>query len=124
MNPKRRREIRKAESGPWDPLRPAVAADTGRHEMELAGETFQWWKNNLYTVLLRLIGQPLPNWPPMVHLSIRRNDRRPVTDWRDVQRIKNDLCGPECEGAQLFPAESRLVDTSNQFHLYVLATPG
>jgi hypothetical protein len=43
--------------------------------------------------------------------------------WRDLQRIKNDLVGPECEAVQLFPAESRLVDTSNQYHLYVCNDP-
>jgi hypothetical protein len=51
-------------------------------------------------------------------LTIRREDRRPVTDWRDVQWIKNQLLGPEIEAVQVFPAESRLVDTSNQFYLY------
>jgi len=32
----------------------------------------------------------------VTHLSIRRNDRKPVRDWRELQRIKNELCGPEC----------------------------
>lgn len=53
-----------------------------------------------------------------VHLSIKRRDRQPVTDWRDIQWIKNQLVGPEVEAVQLFPAESRLVDTSNQFHIF------
>lgn len=57
-------------------------------------------------------------------LTIRREDRRPVTDWRDVQWIKNQLLGPEVEAVQLFPAESRLVDTSNQFYLYAAKQPG
>jgi hypothetical protein len=51
-------------------------------------------------------------------LAIRREDRRPIFDWRDVQWIKNQLLGPEVEAVQLFPAESRLVDTSNQYYLY------
>lgn len=54
----------------------------------------------------------------LVCLSIRREDRKPIFDWRDVQRIKNELIGPEEEAIQLFPAESRLVDTSNQFWLW------
>ena len=40
-------------------------------------------------------------------------------DWRHFQRIKNELCGPEREAIELYPAESRLVDTNNQFHLFV-----
>lgn len=59
-------------------------------------------------------------WPPMTHLSIKTHDRSPIRDWRDLQRIKNELCGPEREGIELFPAESRLVDTANQFHLFVM----
>lgn len=60
-------------------------------------------------------------WPAMFWLSIRRNDRSPIRNWRDLQRIKNEIVGPENEGVELYPAESRLADTSNQYHLFVLA---
>lgn len=53
------------------------------------------------------------------HLSIKRIDKEPIMDWRDLQAIKSQLCGPEAEALQLFPAESRVVDTSNQYHLFV-----
>src|SRR5262245_60103678 len=53
------------------------------------------------------------------HLSIKRVDRQPIMDWRDLQAIKTALCGAEAEGIQLFTAESRVVDTSNQYHLWV-----
>lgn len=59
----------------------------------------------------------------MVHLSIKRKDQQPVHDWRDLQRIKNELVGPECEGVELYPAESRCVDTANQYHLWVVDDP-
>ncbi len=55
----------------------------------------------------------------MWHLSIKRIDREPIMDWRDLQAIKTQLCGAEAEAIQLFPAESRVVDTSNQYHLWV-----
>ena len=55
-----------------------------------------------------------------VHLSIKRIDGCAVHDWRDFQRIKNELAGPEAEGVELYPAESRLVDGANQYHLYCL----
>jgi hypothetical protein len=54
----------------------------------------------------------------LVHLSIKRLDRLPTRDWRDLQRIKNQFLGEECEAFELFPAESRLVDTANQTHLW------
>lgn len=58
------------------------------------------------------------------HLSIKRIDKEPIMDWRDLQAIKTQLCGPEAEAVQLFPAESRVVDTSNQYHLWVLMKLG
>jgi hypothetical protein len=77
----------------------------------LAGET---WMNDLYVV----IAKSLPHGA--THLSIRRVDRKPCRDWRHFQEIKNQLCGKEREGLELYPAESRLVDTANQYHLWVM----
>lgn len=62
-------------------------------------------------------------WPDMIHLSIRRLDRKPIRDWRDLQQIKNLLVGAQHEGIEVFPAEERLVDTSNQYHLFVFKDP-
>jgi hypothetical protein len=53
-------------------------------------------------------------------LSIRRRDWAAIRDWRDLQAIKNQICGPECEAAELYPAESSVLDTLNWFHLWVL----
>lgn len=75
--------------------------------------------NNLYQVILREFefneAGDKYQW-----LVIRRRDSEPAHDWRHFQRIKNDLCGPECEGVEIYPAESRLVDESNQYHLFVM----
>ena len=70
-------------------------------------------KNNLYQVSVRSIS---PDW---VSLSIKRIDRKPIHDWRDLQEVKNKLIGPECEGFELYPSESRKVDTANQYFLFV-----
>lgn len=80
------------------------------------------WTNDLYTVLLRTMEGGPADAPPLLWLSIRRNDRKPARDWRHLQRIKNELVGPECEGMEMFPAESRLVDESNQTHLWVMGS--
>lgn len=75
------------------------------------------WQNELYEVWVRNI-----RWmdsAPMVWLSIKRRDKQPIRAWRHMQRIKNELVGPECEGFELFPAESRLADSANQYHLFV-----
>ena len=58
------------------------------------------------------------------HLSIKRLDKESLHDWRDLQTIKNMLIGEEAEAIELYPAESRLVDTANQYHLWYLHPDG
>ena len=74
------------------------------------------WINDVYQVAVRDTGK-------LVHLSIRRLDRQPIHDWRDFQSIKNQIVGPENEAVELYPAESRVVDTANQYHVYVVKDP-
>lgn len=81
------------------------------------------YRNDVYQVNIRRVGSPTAGWPPMVHLSIKRIDRQPLHDWRELQEIKNRLIGRENEGVEIYPAESRRVDTSNQYHLWVLSNP-
>ena len=59
----------------------------------------------------------------VIHLSVKTHDKEPIRDWRDMQRIKNELVGEEHEAVELYPAESRLVDTANQYHMWVLEKP-
>jgi hypothetical protein len=82
--------------------------------------TEQVWGNEKYIVHVRRdIETGFFKGGEMTHLSIRRNDRRAMTDWRDFQWIKNDIVGEQNEGIEIFPAENRLVDGANQFHLWV-----
>ena len=63
---------------------------------------------------------PAHNFPfALTHLSIKRRDKQSIHDWRDLQQIKNALCGPEREAFEIYPAESRKVDSANQYHLWV-----
>jgi hypothetical protein len=94
----------------WTPLVPATVSHE-LYSLDLDGEAFI---NDTYTVFRRRLSQGV------VHLSIRRNDREACHDWRDFQRIKNELTGPEWEAVELYPAESRLVDSANQYHLWAV----
>lgn len=58
--------------------------------------------------------------PAMLHISYHRRDRKPARDWRHTQSIKNDIVGDEQEMVEMYPAESRLVDTANEYHLWGL----
>jgi hypothetical protein len=73
----------------------------------------EFWINDKYQVVKHVQGN-------MVWLSIRRLDRETIHDWRELQAIKNELVGPEFEAVELYPAESRLVDGANQYHLWAV----
>lgn len=59
-------------------------------------------------------------WPRVVHLSFKHNANIAITDFRDMQLIKNELVGPSSFAVQIFPPEEQLVDTANQYHLWIL----
>lgn len=122
MNRRARRAAAKGQkpTAGWTPFAESVP-DRDMPDWAFNPETDRLYVNSRYTVILCLDG-PGSTIDDAVHLSIRRNDRKPARDWRDFQRIKNELCGPEREGIELYPAESRLVDTANQYHLWVMPT--
>jgi hypothetical protein len=78
---------------------------------------FNVWRNDTYRVEVAANRGYL-------HLDISRHDGQPIVDRREFQQIKNAFAGPEHEAVQLFPSEKRLVDTANQYHLWVFAKPG
>jgi hypothetical protein len=122
--------------GRMSPFRPAVLPEMTADEAAAIGKSFgvkpaeildifrdqkqneQVFLNDIYQVNLRKIETSIGD---MIWLSIKRIDKKPVHSWRDFQEIKNRLVGPEHEGVELYPAESRRVDTANQYHLYVFA---
>ena len=74
------------------------------------------YENDLYQVGVNF-------FPPFAHLVIRRHDGRPCKEWLHFQQIKNEIIGPENEAMELFPAESRLVDSADEYHLWVHTDP-
>jgi hypothetical protein len=83
------------------------ADDTGIGTVEI-------YANNYYQCVMR------NNQPGITWLSIKRNDMTPIHNWNHLLQIKNDVCGEEREGIELYPAMSRIVDVANQYHLWVL----
>ena len=122
------------KSQPWVPLQKAVVKPVSalqvREAMEhlgldeaeardilARGNSGEVWINNIYQVAVH-------RQKGMTHLNIRRRDGGPIfRDWRHFQAIKNQLVGEECEGIELYPAESRKVDTSNKYHIWVVNDP-
>ncbi len=109
----------------WTPLQRAVRlplreevsklAESNPAAAAFAERGSEMWKNDRYTVI---VYRHADGWVQC--LSIRRNDRGAVRDWRHMQKIKSEIAGAETEGFQIFPAESRLVDSANQTWLFCL----
>jgi len=76
----------------------------------------QVYENDLYHVDVNYA-------PPFAHLAIRRHDGKPCKEWLHFQQIKNEIIGPENEAMEIFPAESRLVDSADEYHLWVHTDP-
>lgn len=80
-------------------------------------EIREGWGNNLYAVLIRPFVDE--NGDEVIHLAIRTlSSLEPP--WRDLQRIKNEICGPEGTAVQVMPPESELVDEADMYHMWVL----
>src|SRR5262245_4281241 len=100
---------------PWTPFVEMQVPTTG---LGAAHDPDRIYRNSRYQVSVWY--EENDQMGKYIHLSIKDIDKTARHDFRDYQRIKNELCGPETEGIELYPAESRLVDTCNQFHMYVL----
>jgi hypothetical protein len=77
---------------------------------------YRFFTNDLYQVQVA----PTGDNGDFLHINIRRLDGSMFKDWRHFQQIKNEVAGPEREALEIYPAESRKVDTSNKWHLWVL----
>jgi hypothetical protein len=113
----------KIERAKWTPFVEATEIRLPDGTLLPVPTDYTIYRNSRYTVFVRKVKATAPGWPDAAWLSIKRNDRDVCRDWRDFQRIKTELIGPDYEGVELYPAESRLVDGANQYHLWVPLDP-
>ena len=87
--------------------------DVAEH-LARASET---WLNNHYIVTV----YRFPEGPRDVQcMSIRSIARDASHDWRDFQRVKNEIAGEDVEGFEIYPAKKRTVDQANQYWVWCL----
>ena len=96
------------------------ATDETRPYLDKAMDNVHVFANNAYVCLVRSVPTKLGDLEFIYELCIRRVDRHPIRDWRDLQQIKNEIFGELAEAVELYPSEARLVDHSNVSYLYVL----
>ena len=78
------------------------------------------WANDIYDVTVRRYDKDpvFGTDGGMIQIGISAHDGTARHDWREMQWIKNQIAGEECEAFELFPAESRLLDPSNYYTLW------
>ena len=80
---------------------------------------FTVWHNNAYAVA---VYDPAYDGAP-TQITVQRFDEQPARDLRHLQQIKDEVCGPEYEAVEIFPAQARVVDFTNTTHLWVFKEP-
>lgn len=58
----------------------------------------------------------------MTHLAIASlSGERPT--WWEMQRIKDELAGPDAMAVEVYPPAAEVVDEADMFHIWVLPQP-
>lgn len=109
------RRLARQPFGPWEMRVPPQGSRVPMPNVE------RWrpecFLNNRYSVQISDIAT---DWGLVAHLWIRRHDGDMARSWADLQRIKNELVGPDRVAVEVFPAETDLVDQANMAHLWCL----
>lgn len=95
--------------GQWDtiPLEPGQGGDGW------AGQCHQVRRNRVFAVLVRLDASGV------VHLGVSSlSGIRP--SWPEMQRIKDEIAGPDATAIEVYPPKAEVVDEADMFHIWVL----
>ncbi len=74
------------------------------------------YRNEVFAVLERDAGDGVTHLAAASLSGIRPR-------WWEMQRIKNELAGPERTAVEVYPPQSEAVDEADMFHIWVLPTP-
>lgn len=111
---------------PWVQMRPGeLSPEEVEFARRVAGEAGQSysppdeiWVNPEYQCFVTYLDRR--GKAGLLSLSVKRTDKRPAHDWRELQAIKNEVAGWEREAVEIYPAEARLVDEADQTWLWVM----
>jgi len=99
---------------PWSPFRHA-----GTNRLGAALYVNSRYEVTVRPRVLRVAGVPYT----VTALGVANVDQSARHDWREFQRVKNELAGEDADAIEFYPAERRRVDPSNWFLLWCFA-PG
>ena len=110
----RRRLMRKeGRSSTWE--KQPSPKELGAKGVDWFSQLDKAWRNDKYAVMARTINTA---WGVVDHACIRNVTGTDIP-WKEKQKIKNELWGPEYTAIEVFPPESELVDAANMYHLWI-----
>jgi hypothetical protein len=124
MSTPKRRPAGNQGQRPWQPMQRAVqvvpdslqAMAARKPDIAAMIESgSEVWRNDRYVCHVRRNPEG-----EVTVLSVRRDDRKAIWDWRHLMLIKNEIAGEEIEAFQMLPAKSRTVDSANQYWIWCL----
>lgn len=107
----RERKLRRSgEWGPWERLE-----NPERFKPGWLGQVDHVRRNRVFSVLVRDVGTA-------THLAVSSlSGDRPT--WHEMQRIKDEIAGPERTAVEVYPPKTEIVDEAEMFHIWVLFEP-
>lgn len=99
-------------SGDWGPWETITLAP-GQGGSGWAGQCHQARRNRVFAVRVRLDASGV------VHLAVSSlSEVRPT--WPEMQRIKDEIAGPDRTAVEVYPPKAQIVDEANMYHIWVL----
>jgi len=108
-----RQERKLRNSGAWGTWETVAVPRGAGHPDGWLREVCFAKKNAVFSVLVR----NLPSG--VIHMAVSSlSGKRPT--WHEMQRIKNELAGPERTAVEVYPPADEVVDGADMFHIWVL----
>lgn len=102
---------RTGEWGPWETMPNPLRSTANPRGWLSQVETVH--RNKVFSVLER------HDKSGAVHLAVSSlSERRPT--WWEMQRIKDEIAGPDATAVEVYPPQNEVVDEANMFHIWVV----
>lgn len=60
----------------------------------------------------------VPGWGWVRHLRVQRNDGNDGITWDELQAVKDEFLGADCQAVEIYPQADELVNETNLRHLW------
>ena len=116
------KEGKRLQALPWNEFRDRTK--DGLERLSIIGDVDpKYWPDQIFSnnkfIVQIFLGRRTIGGVAYDKAMIRRSDAHPVVAWGDLQRVKDEVFGPEIEAIQFFPKRSELIDAANLYWLWV-----